>query len=389
MAKHICLFPSWYPENKADIGGSFFREQAIALSRYGYKVGVVYAKVFSFKSFKNYLKAPKGKLSYYDEGVHTYTSNGLCYLPKVPNAYSWFCLTKGMELFEKYIEENGKPDLIHVHSIINAGFLAKAVKEKFGIPYVITEHNSSFIRNHFTQSQLQYALTVVNQADACIAVSEPFAKLLKVNLNSKANWLAIPNILSARFEDIDDVSFCEQEHFTFCNISLLTDVKGIDLLINAFSIAFKNNKKVNLKIGGEGPSKNKLLGLTRELGLSEQVEFLGMLSRSEVVELMLKSQVYALSSHVETFGVSVIESLALGRPVVATRCGGPESIVQPTDGYLVEKDNTQALSDALIEMYDNYEKFKPSDIRKSCLNRYSESAVIEMLSKVYAKVIGC
>jgi glycosyltransferase involved in cell wall biosynthesis len=389
MANHLCLFPSWYPEKEGDVGGSFFREQAIALSRHGHQVGVVYANIFSFKKFKNYLKAPKGTLIFNDEGVETYIKNDLCFLPKVPNAYSWFCLNTGMKLFERYIEENGKPDVIHVHSILHGGVLAKAVKEKYGIPYVITEHSTHYARKLLNDKQLELAQGVVNQANSCIAVSEPFAQVLSDIFDSNTNWLTIPNILSSRFEQVSDLSLTQKKIFTFCNASLLTDIKGIDILLRAFTSAFKGRKHIQLKIGGDGPSKVKLIALSKELGIEQQVKFLGRLSRAEVVDMILESNAYALSSHVETFGVSIIESLALGRPVVATRCGGPESIVQPSDGYLVEKDNAQALSDALIEMYDNYEKFEPSDIRKSCLNRYSESAVIELLSKVYAKVIGC
>lgn len=388
MPKHICLFPSWYPEKPSDIGGSFFREQAIALSNYGYKVGVVFANVYSVKNIHNYLKSPKIPLVYNDQGVNTYTKNSLCFLPKFPNAYSWFCVNTGMKLFDKYIKENGFPDVIHVHSILHGGVLAKAVKEKYGIPYVITEHSSHFARKLISNKQLKLAKSVVERANCCIAVSESFAKVLEEVFGTEPKWITIPNIISTRFEEVDDISYKQQESFYFCNASILTDVKGIDILLQSFATSFKGIKQVQLKIGGDGVSKLKLMHLSKQLGIEQQVQFLGQLSRAQVLEMILESNAYALSSHTETFGVSVMESLALGRPVVATRCGGPESIVEDGDGYLVEKNNVQAMSSALTSLYKNYDKFDSIKIRQSCLDRYSERTVIEMISNVYAGTVS-
>ena len=79
-----------------------------------------------------------------------------------------------------------------------------------------------------------------------------------------------------------------------------------------------------------------LEALVQEKALTEQVTFLGSLTREQVRQEVSEADAFVLSSEYETFGVVVIEALALGKPVIATRCGGPESIVVPSVGYLVE-----------------------------------------------------
>lgn len=79
-----------------------------------------------------------------------------------------------------------------------------------------------------------------------------------------------------------------------------------------------------LEIGGDGPEKTKLEELVTKLGINKNIKFLGQLTRDEVKNKMNEeSSAFVLSSEYETFGVVVVEALALGKPVIATKCGGP------------------------------------------------------------------
>ena len=115
---HILIIPSWYPLFKGDVGGSFFREQAIALKKAGYAVGVIYPQIRSLKNIKSILQKPYGLTVENDEGVNTlrwYTAN---YFPKVKGYNKNHWIKIALRLFEIYIQKYGKPNIIHEHSML-------------------------------------------------------------------------------------------------------------------------------------------------------------------------------------------------------------------------------------------------------------------------------
>ena len=78
-----------------------------------------------------------------------------------------------------------------------------------------------------------------------------------------------------------------------------------------------------------------------------------------------------------------MEALALGKPVIATKCGGPESIVVPEVGYLISKNSEREMTNGLLELHQNWNKFDSVQIRQYCLENFSEQAVVEKLTKIY------
>jgi len=168
---------------------------------------------------------------------------------------------------------------------------------------------------------------------------------------------------------------------------LLTEKKNVDVLIKAFARSFKSRRDIKLEIGGDGPCLLNLKKLAEEEGVAEQVSFLGMLQRHEVLEKVAEANAFVLSSEYETFGVVLVEALALGKPVIATRCGGPESIITPEVGYLVQKNSVEQLSKVMSDLYENKERFVAENIRKYCATNYSEGSVIRQLGKIYKEAL--
>ncbi|MCO8056731.1 MULTISPECIES: glycosyltransferase [Acinetobacter] len=381
--KHILIIPSWYPQFSGDIGGSFFREQAIALRKAGYQVGVIYPQIRSLKNIKSILKKPYGLTLENDEGVNTfrwYTAN---YIPKSKKYNKNHWIKVALKLFDTYVKQFGKPDIIHVHSMLYAGYVAQTIKIKYGIPYVVTEHSTAFARSLIPLDEISSLKQIVSNAKVCIAVSEEFSSLLN-KLFETQKWTYIPNIVSDEFISFEQI-LDTKEYFTFINVCFLEKKKRVDLLISSFAKAFKGNKKVRLKIGGDGILMSELKILAKELGVESQIVFLGKLSRQQVKEEMALSNAFVLSSEYETFGVVLVEALALGKPVIATKCGGPESIVIPEVGYLISKNSEKEMIDSLLKLYHNWNKFNSLQIRQYCSENFSEKAVIEKLTKIYTE----
>lgn len=383
---HILIIPSWYPQKSDDIGGSFFREQALALSKEGYKIGVISVSMHSLRNWKNITFKRYGKHFENDEGVLTYRQQSINFTPRINKIIKARQVAIGIKLFDEYVVCNGVPDIIHVHSLINAGYIAYKIHQKYGVPYIVTEHSSAFALGLVNRRRIKKLQPIVESSANNIAVSREFKKTLEKIFKAK-KWQYIPNIVNGEFLE-SKLSFNNKdEGFKFINICLLSQNKRIDLLILAFAKAFKGNSNVKLKLGGDGPIRNVLKKLVESEGVSEQVTFLGALERKEVIQEIKKSDAFVLSSNYETFGVVVIEALALGKPVIATRCGGPESIIVPEVGYLVEKNSVESLAQAMNELYENKDRYSADDIRNYCRDNFSEKVVNNKLINVYTDIL--
>ena len=159
----------------------------------------------------------------------------------------------------------------------------------------------------------------------------------------------------------------------------------MELLIKAFSKAFKEKKAI-LRIGGDGPIRDELQKLIKDNGMEDKIILLGSLSREEVAEEMKRCDAFVLASEHETFGVVYIEALACGRPIIGTYNGGAEDIIKDYNGIIVEKKNIDALSNALIQMKNEYNTYDKNEIREKTILSYSEKVLVEKLKGVYKKI---
>lgn len=381
---HILIIPSWYPKTTNDISGSFFREQALALKAAGFNVGVIFPQI---KTLKKIFTGHSGIEKEIDEGLATYRNRYINFTPRCKTLIQNKWVEIGEKLFELYVQENGKPDIMHAHSLFNGGLLAHYLSEKHKIPFVITEHSTAFSRGILSDKQIYSAQVAVDNASICIAVSNEFKTLLNEQFKTD-KWVYIPNIVSNKFLKSNLINHKNRNNaYRFINICLLESKKKVDLLIHAFHILSAKVDNIELEIGGGGPQLKYLINLVNELNLNDKVKFLGVLSRAEVLDKVSNSNAFVLSSEFETFGVVLVEALALGKPVVATKCGGPESIVTPEVGYLVKKNSSEALAEGMMLLYSNRSSFNAQNIRDYCSGEFSEEAVVNKLASVYNDVV--
>lgn len=382
---HILIIPSWYPQFNGDIRGSFFREQAIALKKAGHSVGVIYPQIRSLKNIKKILKKPYGLTVEVDDGVNTLRWYSVNFFPKIKNYNKNHWIGLGLKLFQIYVETYGRPDIIHVHSMLYAGFVAEIIKEKFNVPYVITEHSSTFARNLISQEVMVSLQPVVAHASICLAVSQNFCQYLNYQF-THSDWKYIPNIVNDNFfkPEINQLTthLGKKRIISICH---LNKNKNTELLIQAFAQFIRQSlvADVELIIGGDGEERGVLENLVKKLDLVENVKFLGSLTREDVKQEIQKSSMFVISSHYETFGVVAIEALALGKPVLSTKCGGPESIVNSKVGILVENNSVNELATGMYYLYKHLNDYNPNELKAYCLENFSEDAVVQKLTKIY------
>ena len=371
--------------------GSYFHTHILALKRFGYRVGVINLELIPLNKaiLQGRLRNAESYMN--DEGVHTYRTSVVNWTPLISFAKKSLINVTGLKVFKKYVYSYGVPDIIHAHSAIFGGLLAAEIKSKFKIPFVISEHLSSLVIDSIENWRRRYAKKVFEYADALISVSPQFAKRLSqiFSIDFKS-WYCVPNLLDYRFQHLlpnFNISGSSKK-FIFLSIGNLVSIKGHQYLLQAFAAAFAKNTAVALYIVGSGPMRKHLERLVENLRISKQVVFYGQLDRGAVVDIIINSNVYVSSSKFETFGVALIEALAGGLPVIATACGGPESIVNKFNGILVPPCDVGSLATAMVRIYEFYDLYNRHQIRKDCLVRYGDLPILNKLSEIYNYILN-
>jgi L-malate glycosyltransferase len=289
----------------------------------------------------------------------------------------------GMNAYRLYCKEKSCPSIIHAHGrFLMAGILALKIKQNYNIPYVYTEHSTYYQREIAPAESKTYLNKIAEEASFFITVSRPLLQSVSTFLGKEpSRTLIIPNVLDKIFETPTKIK--KNTIFTFIIVASLDYKKGIDILLKSFKNAFGDFPSVQLLICGDGPLKNNLEILSTELGIKDTVKFLGNKSKKEVKELMDNANALVLSSRVETFGVVIIEALARGCPVIATKSGGPEFILRKNWGILVEPEDEIELAKALHEIKDNYYSYNSVKIHEECLLSYGSKAFLKNMERIY------
>ncbi len=292
----------------------------------------------------------------------------------------------GLRIFAKYVQKYGMPDLIHTHDIMVGGLLACSIKESHDVPVILTEHSASFLDSTISKpNQISLVKHILNEIDQILAVGPTLANSLHRYIPNKSVDM-IGNLIDTQFFHPPQIQ-PSNPPFIFSLIALLDKNKGVDILLRAFEKACKG-QAAELNIAGDGIEKENLERLAIALGIKTQVHFTGLLTRSDVRDLIQGSHVIISSSYVETFGITLIESLACGKPVIASRSGGPLAFVNDENGLLVPPGDVDALADALTKMISQYSQYDLHVIRAECVALYSKEAFMKRLEALYEKSIS-
>ena len=165
--------------------------------------------------------------------------------------------------------------------------------------------------------------------------------------------------------------------------------KNIYLLLQAFYQLPPNLSHLKLITAGAHPPQ-EYWSLVESMGLQERVSHVMRPEMSELVKLYQQATVFALPSAEEGFGIVIIEAMACGVPVVSTRCGGPESIINDgKDGYLVPLDNASAMAEALSNLCSDIERNKMMgrEARVTVETRYASEVAGNVLLDVWDRLL--
>lgn len=386
---HILILPAWYPASPDAVHGVFFRDQAQALSQFGHQVGVIAPMMQSLRARP--LRFCAGVMFENDDGVNTYRQQVVALLPKIPYGNYALFLRSARTLLKRYIQNHGKPDILHAHAAVFAGAAGAALSKAFNIPLVLTEHSSGFSRQLYSPWQLKLSAKAVAQAKRCIAVSpaltDTMSELMVQRFGLSRQWHWVPNVVAERFQ----FQSHESDHdrpLRFLNLGMMNENKGQAELLAAFSRFSDSGIQAELWIGGDGALRESLVEKARTLKIHSRVRFLGQVAPEAVPDLFCDVDILLIGSHYETFGVVAAEALMSGVPVISTRCGGPECVVGADDGLLVPARNPAVLSDAMLEMAASLDRYDRPTIADRAKARFSGEAISRTLTEAYRSVLS-
>jgi glycosyltransferase involved in cell wall biosynthesis len=230
-----------------------------------------------------------------------------------------------------------KPDILHIHSA-KAGLVGRiAASTLLHRPkIVLTMH--SFVFDERTGPRKRAVVAFVERrlarvTDRIIAVSNALRDEFVAQMSIRPDLVeVIPN--GIEFRDIPK-SARDDERPMIGTVARLAPQKGVDTFIRAAALIHETHPSARFTIIGDGPLRKSLQALANGLGINDCMEFLGF--RSDALEIVSTFDVFVLSSTWETFGLTLVEALSQGVPVVASNVGGiPEIIDGEKTGLLAE-----------------------------------------------------
>ncbi len=298
--------------------------------------------------------------------------------------------------------ETGTFDIIHMHNYRTfQNVVVHHYARKFNIPYVLQSHGS--LISFFQRGTLKRGFDILRgnrllrDASCLLAISGEEKEQYRSMGVPEEKIEIVSNGLSLKefFRLPEHSSFKRKQGLKADEIVVLylgriEKLKGLDLLLKAFSLTQKIIGNLKLVIAGpdEGYSAT-LKELASKLGLQKHVLFTGPLYGQEKLEAYRDAAVFVLPSYYEIFGISALEACACGIPVIVSdRCGVADIIKNYAWGYIVPCE-TEPLSDKMIHVLsnDNNTKQKREAVQNDFLKHFDWEEIAGKVEGVYLSVL--
>jgi glycosyltransferase involved in cell wall biosynthesis len=278
----------------------------------------------------------------------------------------------------------GPVDLVHAHVVLPAGLLGAAVARALGVPLLVQEHSAPFSM-HLDTHEKRVAVRRTLEAAAVVgAVGEELANRIGEQRAARLVRLT-PNLVRTGLFTQSSLP-SDRSCVRIVSVGSLEERKGFDVLLDAVEILHGAGQRVQLRIVGAGPLHPSLSTRVSELGLDPVATLVGMRSRGETASIIADSHMYVCSSRHETFGIAPAEALSVGRPVVATRCGGPERFVDDSCGAIVEPCDAHALAEAIGNTWRRIDTFVPAQMHARIDQQFGPDAFRRRMLALYDEV---
>jgi glycosyltransferase involved in cell wall biosynthesis len=287
-------------------------------------------------------------------------------------------------------------DLIHIHDYQDLPDLVLALT--YGCnrkPFVLTPHfhpmgGSTWRTIAKKAYNLSLGKRIMQKADVVIAVSEYEKQLLQRKFglqNYKVKY--IPN--GVDIKKIENIERKNVENKVILYVGRLEKYKGVQFLLKSFYKIKEDIPTSQLLIVGVGPYKNNLVRIANRLKIIGDVKFLENVPEKELMKLYCASSLFVMPSRYEAFCIALIEAMACGLPVIATKVGGMKELIKPNEtGFLIDyPPNENLLAELIISLLEDPDTSRRigEKAREYVLNKFSWSVVVQHLFTLYRNIL--
>ncbi len=388
--RKVLFVPKWYPSPDDPVCGVFVREHALAAQLHADVAGLYVRQVERRVDNPSSGTGRCPITDELDEGIRTlrvdYRRSPIPLASRL--VWLWLYRAAAARLERTW----GRPDVIHAH-VFSVGLPAALLGRRFRAPVVLTEHWSHFPRRLLGRARTRMARAVMARARIVLPVSHHLQRHIEAH-GIRARFRVVPNAIDTElfFPAPGGASAVAGAPVApsakkLLLVGLLKPVKGVPYLLEALHALRRRRQDFVLDIVGDGAEARAYRDQAARLGLTDIVRFHGAKTKPEVATFMRACDVFVLPSFFETFGVTAVEAIASGTPVVVSDVGGLREIVTDEVGYRVPPANARALADALDRTLDRYQTYSPQRLADHARARYGREVVGHTLQDVYATVL--
>ncbi len=292
--------------------------------------------------------------------------------------------------FARKLSRKNNYDLTHSFFTVPCGPLSLLLWRRKKIPYIISLRGSDVPGYSERFSFIYKVLTplikyIWKKSRAVVANSLEFKKLAK-KVSPQQEISVITNGIDGKefsvktFIEYENDDRRRQKFKVICG-SRVTPRKGFRFIVGAINLLKKKGIKINLEIIGDGNEKNNLEKMVTDLNLQDQIKFLGIIKHTELPRYYQQANIYISASLNEGMSNTMLEALACGLPIVATKTGGTDEMVQKgKNGFIIEMNSAKDIAEKIESILNDFELEKKMSKNS---RRLAESMYWENIAEEY------
>ncbi len=380
---HVLTLTPFFPSDQNEVSGCFIAEPIEQLKQFGVDSSVIAAAPIYY---------PRRRPS------STAAADWVRY-PQVPGNFG--LSTAGKLLYARLLRRIKKLhrvkriDVIHAHAALPCGHAARLISRRLDIPFVVTVHgldvfNTCFLGGIPAAWRRKASVDVYRAARTVICISGKVQEILRTGTPAETCSAIVYNGVNPDLfsPNPDGVGPFDPEILMVGN---LLRSKGHELVLRALGILRSSLPQIRCRIIGEGSDRSQFEGLARDLGIGQQVLFVGQQSRSAVAEAMRRCSVFVLPSRNEGLGCVYLEAMSCGKPVIGCRGQGIDEVIEHgKNGWLISADGLEELVQGLSALLGAPELRARigAAARQTILEKLTLSHQAQHLAAIYRQVIA-
>jgi N-acetyl-alpha-D-glucosaminyl L-malate synthase BshA len=289
-----------------------------------------------------------------------------------------------------------KLDLLHVHYAIphaSSAYMAQQILKSKGynLPFITTLHGTDITLVGQDETYEPVVTFSINSSNGVTAVSESLRERTLNHFDVDREIRVIPNFVdfrrfSKQGKDHFKTAICPKGEKLIVHTSNFRKVKRVDDVLRVFKL-ISDKVPAKLLLVGDGPERQHIENLSRELDITEDIRFLGKLEAVE--EVLSVADLFLMPSEKESFGLAALEAMACEVPVVSTNAGGiPELNIHGVTGCIAEIGDVEGMAEHALMVLDddNLPKFKAAALARA--KEFDQSLIVPQYEAFYDEVLA-